>query len=231
MQRTLMPCDMCDATLDVQVTANRLSVPDGQQFDGCEACGSVPRIRAMRRLLASDFKPRLTTTQQPRRALLISASPIEQQLLAPFCDSVATASLFGEYSGNHVHSNIVDLKEFGDWSFELVHACCVLDFVPEFEQALRSVHRVLAMNGWFSMHDARIRMGRNERTLPPFVKKLRENYTANYYPEGYQQPIVHVGHDWFMQTMSHIGFEVHECSHFDPFSGKTLWWHFCQRIR
>ena len=148
---------------------------------------------------------------------------MESKLLGPFLKSYATCSLYGSYGRDHVQCDLKDLAPFPDEGFDLFEACCVFDFIPDFGEAIASVSRVLARRSAVFVHytDRRIVDG----TSPPFVARYRSDWSADYYPPGYQQPIVHVGRQWFAGEWARHGFAMEQVAWCDPHAKRPLvWW-------
>jgi len=157
------------------------------------------------------------------RALLVGAPEVERRLLAPLIGTVTTASLYGRYGAGHVASDVVDLKEFEDDSFDLFEASLLFDYVPQTNSAFDSISRVLRSRSlmFFHIGEGRLREG----DMAPTLKRYRSDWTATYYPADYKQPIMIFGRDWIREKLESQGFAHEEIRWIDPGTAKALtWW-------
>lgn len=218
-------CNYCNPKLRTACISGQYNLSftlDGQK---CAVCGSRPRIRAMAQAVDLCLAPKLSELglKGAAKSLLIGAPAVEMELLQPLVGEIVHGSLYGEYAENHVTTDVRDLKEFSDQSFDLLEACTIFDFVPEAEAAFESISRVLKTKSivFFHINDGRLR----DSDAPPWVKRYRTDWTASYYPEGYQQPIVIFGRQWIHNKLTELGFEVRTCVWQDPGLKKSLtWW-------
>ncbi len=195
----------------------------------CTDCGSKPRVRAMASAVAESLTPTLESMDLRGRAksLLIAASGIERSIIDPAIGEVTPGSLFGTYGDNHVKTDVVDLKEFADDSFDLFSASLLFDYVPRTENALESISRVLRARSVMFFHIGEGRLHPDDR--PPYVKRMRTDWTAPYYPEDYEQPIVKMGRRWIEQKLQSLGFTVEQHTWSEPWSDKNITWWLARR--
>lgn len=162
-------------------------------------------------------------------ALLMAAPRVERDILEPILGPITSASLFGSYGPGHVTTDIVDLKEFPDARFDFFEASLLFDYVPESDAAFDSVSRVLRGKSvmFFHIGEGRLKPG----DMPPRLKRYRTDWTAHYYPDDYQQPIVQFGRDWITGKLQSHGFEVEQIIWNDPGTEKSLTWWLAWRNR
>jgi hypothetical protein len=217
-------CNVCDPELRKEAASGRL-VQFPVEENRCTRCTAAPRIRGM--AYALDKRGRdlchQTGLGDGARGLLASPMQIEQALLAPFLKSSTTCSLYGSYGRNHVTCDLKNLAPFEDESFDLFEACDVLDFIPDFGDAIASVARVLAKRATVFVYYTDGRMV--DGSQPPFVVRHRSDFNAKYYPPGYLQPIVHVGRQWFADEWARHGFAMEQVAWHDPHAKRpVVWW-------
>ena len=215
-----MGCNICleDAITDDQSTWSI-------ENQACTNCGSKPRVRAMKCAVSELLAPTLDSMDLLGKAesLLIAASGIERSIIDPVIGQVTPGSLFGNYGDNHVTTDVVDLKEFDDDRFDLFSASLLFDYVPRTEDALASVSRVLRNRSVMFFHIGEGRLHPDDR--PPYVKRMRTDWTAKYYPEDYEQPIVKMGRKWIENKLQSLGFTTTQHTWSELSSPKNItWW-------
>ncbi len=221
-------CNICDPDLRQAVTAGQ-AVTFDLKDGNCVVCDSRPRIRAMARMIDTHGTElcRRLGIYGTAHALLAAAVTAERQLLKPLIGSAETFSLFGKYGPDHLQCDVTDLAPFKDGSFDLFEACSVLDYVPELGQAIGSIARVLKRRAVVFIHysDNRLLDG----AQPPRIKTHRSNWKADYYPEGYRQPVMKVGREWFAAEWPRHGFSVEQVVWKEAGAGDSITWWICWR--
>lgn len=217
-------CNVCDPEL-------RMAAADGKpvvfpvEKDRCMRCGAVARIRAMAYALDKRGRALCQSAglESGAQGLLAAPAQSETKLHAPLLKSWTTCSLYGSYGRDHVQCDLKDLAPFADASFDLFEACDVLDFIPDFGDAIASVSRVLAKRAVVFVYYTDRRM--TDGDAPPVVVKYRSDWTADYYPPGYQQPVVRVGRQWFAKEWARHGFSMEQVAWCDPHAKRAVvWW-------
>jgi hypothetical protein len=219
-------CNICDPEMRKAAAAGR-PVQFPVKDNRCARCTAAPRIRAMAYALdkrGRDLCRKIGLEEGGARGLLAAPMLIERSLIAPFLKTATTCSLYGSYGNNHVNCDLRDLAPFDDASFDLFEACDVLDFIPDFGDAIASVSRVLAKRAAVFVYytDGRFR----ERSLePPVVVRRKTEFHADYYPPGYEQSVVNVGREWFAREWARHGFTMEQVTWNDPYAKRPLvWW-------
>lgn len=220
-----MSCNICSTKLRESWSA-ALSTTYVEPFgEKCRSCGSRPRIRAMAYAIDNGLSAKLKELdiRGMTEGLLMASPQVEQDLLQSLIGSFVTTSLYGKYGRNHVFSNAEDLKEFNSDTFDFAEACGVFDFIEGAEQAFESVSRVLRQRAIFFFHIGGGHL--KDGNMPPTLKRFRTDWSANYYPSDYKQPIVLFGRDWIEEKLQSLGFQVKQITWTDPGTAKYLtWW-------
>jgi SAM-dependent methyltransferase len=223
----MIKCNVCDDS--TRTTWNLVDGGASVQTSGfgnrCPRCGSRPRIRAMVHAIDTGLTPLMTALGLAGHAtaLLVAPTLQEKTLLSPLLGAMTTTSLFGDYGAQHVISDISNLKEFEDHSFDFVEVNSVLDFVPDTDRAFVSISRVLRRRAVFFFHinDGRIK----DTDDTPKIRHYRTDFSAEYYPKDYKQPVMIFGRGWIGARLSALGFQFQEMRWTDPGVGKRLtWW-------
>ena len=115
----------------------------------CPGCGSLERHR----LLWHFVQHKTTLLSKPHKVLHVAPEPLFFQLFSqnPGIDYVPCAK-FGEgyedeYPVGTINIDLTDI-DFPDETFDVILCSHVLEHIPNDQQAMRELHRVLKPTGW-----------------------------------------------------------------------------------
>ena len=189
----------------------------------CPKCSSTERQRSFPVLFETLLKSRLDKMHRDS-LLLLSPGGSERKLLEPRFRNATVSSLYNTYSGNFVKADIQDFEPFADSSFDMVQACNVLEYVPEVDQAIGAIARVLRPGGMLSLHivDGRLLPG-----SAPVSVRYRKYVKMSYYPEGMEVPSVKLGRETLISLLAKSGLDSEPFEIADPLTGTICTWWLC----
>lgn len=194
--------------------------------DKCPACGAPPRVRALPGLMSTVIAPWIARNNADGRPLLaFAASRLEKQLLRGSFEAIQSASLYGNYKGDHdLGVDVRAMPNYADASFGAAMSLLLFDYFPEHEQALAELWRVLAPGGIFFTHIAAGRV-RKDASPPTATRRIeaRPGY-FEYIPEDHQMLNVTVGEDWLLAAIARVGFDAHQTRSWDQASRQAIDW-------
>jgi SAM-dependent methyltransferase len=194
----------------------------------CPRCGKNQRQRSFKQLFLERLQTEVFGRGPLDDGLLLSPGEVERALLSSRLRRPVISSLYQTYhgAGPFVRSDVRDLAPFRDESFEYVQACNVLDYVPELEQALRAVHRVVRTSGVF------VFLIPEHNLLPahePISVSVHSSVTGHYWPDRAAVPLVRVGRRTLAELLQRTGFEPEEVQLVEPLSQLKCTWWLCRR--
>lgn len=194
----------------------------------CPGCGRNQRQRTFKQLFLARLQPEVFGDGPLNDGLLLSPGEVERALLVPRLRRYIVSSLYQTYYGvgPFVRADVRDLAPFADESFDYVQACNVLDYVPEIEQALRAVHRVLRPGGVFVFL---IPEGNLLPGAEPVSVSVHASVTGDYWPDPADVPLVRVGRQRLTRLLQESGFQAEQVQLVDTLCrAKCTWW-LCRR--
>jgi SAM-dependent methyltransferase len=194
----------------------------------CPRCGVTPRQRTFKQLFLERLRTEVFSGGPLENGLLLSPGKLERALLFPRLRRYVVSSLYQRYRGvgGVVRADVRDLAPFQDGSFDYVQACNVLDYVPEIEQALRAIRRVMRSNGVFVL------LIPEANLLPdnePVSVTIRRSVTGDYWPDPDRVPFVRVGRQTLSGILVQTGFDPEQVRVFDSLSELQCTWWLCRR--
>ncbi len=194
----------------------------------CPRCGVTPRQRTFKKLFQERLQTEVFGRGPLEDGLLLSPGKLERALLFPQLRRYIVSSLYQRYRGVSpvVRADVRDLAPFRDESFDFVQACNVLDYVPEIEQALRAIHRVMRPNGVFVLliPEANLLPGDE-----PIWVSARRSVTGDYWPHPDCVPFVRIGRQTLSGILEQAGFEPEHVRVFESLSQLYFTWWLCRR--
>jgi SAM-dependent methyltransferase len=194
----------------------------------CPGCGRNQRQRTFKQLFLERLRPEVFGSGPLNDGLLLSPGEVERALLFPRLRRHVISSLYQSYNGvgPFVRADVRDLAPFGGESFDYVQACNVLDYIPEMEQALRAIHRVLRPGGMFVFL---IPEGNLFPGGEPVSVSVHPSVTGNYWPDPTAVPLVRLGRQTLSDLLQQAGFRPEQIPLVDSLSRKTCTWWLCRR--
>ena len=159
---------------------------------------------------------------------MLSPGEVERAFLIPRLRRHTISSLYQTYYGvgPFVRADVRDLAPFAGESFDYVQACNVLDYVPEMEQALRAVHRVMRRGGVFVFL---IPEGNLLPGAEPISVSVHASVTGDYWPDRAGVPLVRIGRQTLGGLLQKAGFQAEQVQLIDTLCrAKCTWW-LCRR--
>ncbi|PZE20077.1 class I SAM-dependent methyltransferase [Paenibacillus xerothermodurans] len=214
-----MPCNVCNEMYHTMLLEGKIKqIPIAEKFENCPDCEARTRFKTFRLIYDQQVAPR-ANNKGNLRALVISGTAWEQSIISQNFSSFISSALYGNYGEGTVKSDMRNLKEFANEHFDYVHACNVLDYIPELNEVLSSVYRVLKPGGMFLFHIAEFRLTNTDAR--PIIKGTKRE---PYYPEGISLPNVLFGKHGVVECMrkNHYDAKMYEVN--DIFSGEICTW-------
>jgi SAM-dependent methyltransferase len=194
----------------------------------CPGCGRNQRQRTFKELFLKRLQREVFENGSLNDGLLLSPGEVERAFLVPRLRRHVISSLYQTYYGvgPFVRADVRDLAPFADESFDYVQACNVLDYVPEIEQALRAVHRVLRPGGVFVFL---IPEGNLLPGAEPVSVSVHTSVTGDYWPDPAGVPLVRAGRQTLTRLLQESGFQAEHVQLVDTLCrAKCTWW-LCRR--
>jgi hypothetical protein len=203
-------------------------VPESGRPRLCPRCGTSQRQRSFKQLFWARLRKEVFAQALPETGLLLSPGPVERTLLFPQLRQYTVSSLYQTYTGigPYVRADVRDLVPFQDEIFDYVQACNVLDYVPELDQALRAIHRVLRPGGLFVFLIPEQNLLRGNE---PISVSTHATVTGRYWPDPTAVPFVRLGRQTLREMLLQTGFAFEEVRYVEPLSGARCTWWLCQR--
>ena len=187
--------------------------------ENCPKCESRPRSRALCYALEQIKRENLVKSVE-KPVLCFSMTDVEKRQLAKIADKFTSVSLYGHYGSEHLTGvDARDLHQFPNESFGGYFANLLFDYFEEHEAALREAYRVLTPSGFLLTHIAAFRLSND--SAPPKATYNIGHEKWDYIPEGKHVVSVKLGLNWFLDTMSVVGFNVTLIHIDDPISKHT----------
>jgi SAM-dependent methyltransferase len=194
----------------------------------CPNCDTNQRQRSFKQLFTLLLEPEVFSSGAWHDALLLSPGAVERSLLAPKFERHVVSSLYQVFPGdNFVRANVVDLAPFPDESFDFVEACNVLDYVPEMEDAIRSIHRVAHPGGMFVLLNQEQNLVEGDADIAVSTRKV---VTGTYWPDKTAVTAVSIGRRTMLTMLGRIGFDATEVRLIEPLSEIQCTWWICRRL-
>lgn len=194
----------------------------------CPQCGSNERQRSFRLLFTQILEKDVFDGAMLNHGLLLSPGTVERQHLYPKFQRYVVSALHKQYAGENafVSADVRDLAPFADHDFDYVQACNVLDYVPEMQRALESIHRVIRPGGFFVFLVPESTLLERDAEL---AVSVRPSVTGNYWPDKAAVPLVSVGRTTLANMLNDTGFKAREIRIIEPLCAKQCTWWLCRR--
>ncbi|HEX3654055.1 MAG TPA: methyltransferase domain-containing protein [Rhizomicrobium sp.] len=194
----------------------------------CPVCRASQRQRTFKRLFLERLRPEVFGNGRLNNGLLLSPSGVERALLVPSLRRYVISSLYQRYDGvgPFVRADARDLAPFADASFDYVQACNVLDYVPEIEQALGAIYRVMRPKGFFVFL---LPKGNLLPGTEPISVSVHRSVTGNYWPDPAAVPMMRIGQQTLSALLQQTGFQAEQIELADSLCGATCIWWLCRR--
>ncbi|WP_165842339.1 methyltransferase domain-containing protein [Paenibacillus xerothermodurans] len=214
-----MACNVCDNNLHLLWLNGKIRHVKPKN-EKCPSCTADPRFKTFRIIFDQKVIPGVVLPSGELKALVISGTQWEQDIIRKRYGTLVSAALYGRYGDNTVKTDLRDLKEFQDEEFDFVEACGVIDFIVEVDKVFGAVKRALKPGGQFLFHILDHRL--TDSSKPPAVTGTK---VEPYFPKGIELPSVQFGRQYLYNALGKAGFRAAQFEVRDIFSGETCTWY------
>ena len=195
----------------------------GEASPNCQECDARPRARTLPMLM--HYLQPLTSRIFGGELLAFAKTGVEGKCVDPSFSRIRSASLYGNYSGNHeIGVDIRDLSRYSTGQFCGTFSSLLFDYFPEHDKALSELSRVIIPGGLLITHIANYRLLEGDEE--PYEKsQIKAKEDAFQYLGKETIPDIMVGRNWFFNAIERNGFNPGLISIRDSITGEYFLWY------